>query len=807
MDSRFGWGTIVVRFFLTILVIGLLAGTNSILQNAVAQEPELLASGIEMPATEGTDVAIDDQHVYFSSVAAFGPASGYLGRVPLTGGPIETVATGIGLFDFGANRPANKILLTPTAIVVGYGGYEQYAIERMDYDGSNREVLARPTGGYLLSSIGSDVFFGRSFSSIWRVNMNAPSDTNQVTTGRYWVRNNDQDGNDTYFGEYNTRSVYRIDPSIESTPALVLQRSGAAPEGSVRTNQDFVFFGPRGALFKIAKSDGTTTETQLQDSTALLREVDETHAYYTVGSTELWRISLADDQTTSLVANVDFSGLGGFEVNNGYIYYLQRQTNDATRLDLFRLRLSGQTSLNVAPQQLAFGQVQVSTNSTSQSIQISHADGPPLDLPMAMRAGPQSGDFDVISDTCSLATLANGSSCLIDVIYSPSQIGLGAALLSFDISEPGPIQIPLSGEGIPDPTLQSPSIRRVINRTANRASRSATLAGDKIVIRGRNFGAERGGSIVWFDDGNSRLEVQITNWGDRKIVAIAPAGLSGQVVVSVMTDGGTAANVVETLIYPDQLDVNVSFPADAPIQSMPLDFGGKRVAFFNEINKVASNEVLTGTAQNYNFVIDGASVQDRCFAGAMDAVSVAARQEFVKNSINSLAVGITAAGLGSINTGDLFTDLVYRAALDGTAATLTDEPLDSTLALSIAESLGGYIFAKATSEFVAGSTLFVANLSKGSVKSVLRDEGIASWSMQANNSRSGNVTAVGVTGINSRFYYNPFNRRLVGLIDAECSEEQPSSRYYAIIVTVEEDAFSLNTPVLLENSIIRRRLR
>lgn len=307
-----------------------------------AQEPELLASGIEMPTTEGTDIAINDEHVYFSSVAASGPASGYLGRVPLDGGPIEEVADGVGLFDFGANRPSNKILLTPSAIVIGYGGYDNYAIERMDYGGSNREVLVRPTGGYLLSSVGNDVFFGRSFNSIWRVNMNAPSDTNQVTTGRYWVRNDAQDGDDTFFNEYFTRSVYRIDPSSETVPELILQRAGNAPEGVVRTNQNFVFFGPRGFLFKIPKSGGSPTQIQLPDPTALLRAADDEFVYYTIGSNELWRMLIDDQTATSLVSDADFSGLGAFEESGGYLYYTQREPTDATILNLYRIRVSGE---------------------------------------------------------------------------------------------------------------------------------------------------------------------------------------------------------------------------------------------------------------------------------------------------------------------------------------------------------------------------------------------------------------------------------------------------------------------------------
>lgn len=337
-----------------ILVITWIAGCSLALglNFTSAQTPELLAENIKSPTGAMT---IDDQHIYLAGTDPTGSADGFLGRVPVEGGSLEILGWGFARFN-RVLRPIKKILLTTDRIVVDYGDYDLNFIESVSYSGGNRTVLATNSGGDLVSFVGNDVFFGRSFNSIWRVNMDAPGDTNQVTSGRYWVRNQTQDGDDTFFNDYFSRSVFRINPSTETTPTVAISRPPDSREGVVRTNSTHLFFGVEnsqqmgsGIVISVDKSGGTPSTISLPTSDSTLRAADDDFFYFTIGNASLWRMPVDGGSAEQLVTFATVGDFpGAFEIKDGFLYFYQRQA-DPTYASLYRLSLVG----NEAPTAVA----------------------------------------------------------------------------------------------------------------------------------------------------------------------------------------------------------------------------------------------------------------------------------------------------------------------------------------------------------------------------------------------------------------------------------------------------------------------
>jgi hypothetical protein len=63
------------------------------------------------------------------------------------------------------------------------------------------------------------------------------------------------------------------------------------------------------------------------------------------------------------------------------------------------------------------------------------------------------GAFAVVGDTCSGAPLAPGSSCSIEVQFAPIAVGPASAFVTFRLSDGSLVTGELSGEGVPEPTL------------------------------------------------------------------------------------------------------------------------------------------------------------------------------------------------------------------------------------------------------------------------------------------------------------------------------------------------------------------
>jgi hypothetical protein len=123
---------------------------------------------------------------------------------------------------------------------------------------------------------------------------------------------------------------------------------------------------------------------------------------------------------------------------------------DATRTQTETVALSGTglapPSLGVSPAGLSFVVQTVGQASSAQTVTVSNSGGAPLTNVGFQINGLSAGSFSYGSTTCG-ATLANGSSCTVQVTFTPTTAGGATASLVVSSSTPGvaPVSVPLTG--------------------------------------------------------------------------------------------------------------------------------------------------------------------------------------------------------------------------------------------------------------------------------------------------------------------------------------------------------------------------
>jgi N,N-dimethylformamidase beta subunit-like protein/HYDIN/CFA65/VesB family protein/centrosomal CEP192-like protein len=118
-------------------------------------------------------------------------------------------------------------------------------------------------------------------------------------------------------------------------------------------------------------------------------------------------------------------------------------------------------AVTFSPTSLGFGQQQVGTTSSAQSVTLTNTGTGALTISSIGITGTNAGDFSQ-TNACPIApsTLAAGSSCSISVTFTPSATGSRSAGVSVADNAPGsPQTVPLSGSGSqPAVTLIPPSL-------------------------------------------------------------------------------------------------------------------------------------------------------------------------------------------------------------------------------------------------------------------------------------------------------------------------------------------------------------
>ncbi|WP_263355842.1 choice-of-anchor D domain-containing protein [Acidicapsa ligni] len=110
--------------------------------------------------------------------------------------------------------------------------------------------------------------------------------------------------------------------------------------------------------------------------------------------------------------------------------------------------------ITVNPVTMNFGSVQMFVASAAKTLTIGNSGGSPLANPGFTFTGPGSASFSVGTTSCG-TSLTNGSSCTVQVIFTPLAAGATTATLTVGSSSPGVATgtVALMGTGLTPPTL------------------------------------------------------------------------------------------------------------------------------------------------------------------------------------------------------------------------------------------------------------------------------------------------------------------------------------------------------------------
>lgn len=117
-------------------------------------------------------------------------------------------------------------------------------------------------------------------------------------------------------------------------------------------------------------------------------------------------------------------------------------------------------SISVSPTSIDFGDADLNITSEGRTVTVTNDAPAALLITGISIAGANANEFNATSDC---GTIGSGSSCIIDVVFTPLSLGAGSGLLNISSNDPNSptTVVPLSGNGV---DITSPEISAVADR-------------------------------------------------------------------------------------------------------------------------------------------------------------------------------------------------------------------------------------------------------------------------------------------------------------------------------------------------------
>jgi len=297
-------------------------------------------------------------------------------------------------------------------------------------------------------------------------------------------------------------------------------------------------------------------------------------------------------------------------------------------------------------------------------------------------------------------------------------------------------------------------------------------------IGGYGFGEPHTKAFLMF--GNLRIgsdDSQILQWSSTSIRLRIPVQVEPHSGVQVFTAFGSS-------------NVDTSFAViSRPTINIPYNASWPELRTFQEINihNIRLGIVSVATNELEGWFIAGT---DQCYGGALSGLSVAVKTAFIRIGLNDLALGVFGAGLGTATANAPFINFLVKAGISSLRAYVREEAVGVALGVSIAESAGGYIFAKGTHEFFRLGGSVLTGLTVREIHELLDRERLVTMDISGDNRRyiqAKPAMGVPLTYFKARATYNPWNHYVVILLDAVCAEpdHRETERLYFISFRVD----------------------
>jgi hypothetical protein len=383
-------------------------------------------------------------------------------------------------------------------------------------------------------------------------------------------------------------------------------------------------------------------------ATGLLALAIDGSAAFSIQSDTCTNVSLASNATCMFVVQylptITGNHAGGVTVTGG------AGVSDA--ITVFGQGLSSPGIL-ATPQTLTFGSFLVGVTSPIETFTITNHGTQATGALTSSMAGPDPSDFTIVNDACENTSLAAGSSCTIDVAFSPSARGTRTAGVVVTAIPGGVRTLPMLGTGLAPAQL-------VVSPTS------------------QDFGSIGAGSA------SAPTTLTFTNAGDAPTGALGGIVLTGaQTEVTVVTNscatitlgGGESCDVVvrytPTVVgaYTGTLSISSAIggtaevtltgtgltPAGLSITPTPYDFGSRVVgtssagSLFTVVNTGGVSTAALATSIGGGSFADFAITSDSCAGvqlatGAFCQVSIT----FTPTSTGAKAATLDVTGAGDV---------------------------------------------------------------------------------------------------------------------------------------------------------------
>jgi len=191
-------------------------------------------------------------------------------------------------------------------------------------------------------------------------------------------------------------------------------------------------------------------------------------------------------------------------------------------------------ALAASPTALDFGELIVGSTGTAQAVTVRNSGNVP-NTPTVSVSGSAGADFTIASNGCG-RSIAAGSSCTVNVSFSPTVPGARVATLAVSGTGGSSASVHLTGTGKLNPVLT--------------VSPGVIVPSQVVTIAGTNFPAGATISLAWDVGGPAATAVADAS-GSFSVAAVVPAGVGGgtrQVRVASPPEAATA--VASVLVQP-----------------------------------------------------------------------------------------------------------------------------------------------------------------------------------------------------------------------------------------------------------------
>lgn len=179
---------------------------------------------------------------------------------------------------------------------------------------------------------------------------------------------------------------------------------------------------------------------------------------------------------------------------------------------------------------------------------------------------------------------------------------------------------------------------------------------------------------------------------------------------------------------------------------------------------------------------------DPCELAALRALGAAEGQQVAARDTRTLATEILQAARGNAAADSGVGDFLLALGSHAAGSVLTGVSVSAALAREVAESIGGYVAAKAVAEYLAGAS---AEMSEALVARLLRDDGVSVWTLDSTDAavRTQRSAEVPTANVAALLYYNPYTRYTTAVAGSRCTGAggAPDRRLYRLHYEVTPD--------------------